>query len=50
MKTSEQHTATYYIETVRTPLSAPVKIDTILVERIRAFKRAKDLHRNKQAE
>jgi len=41
MKTPEQHAAFAYIETARTPLSSPVKIDKILEERMQKFMRAR---------
>lgn len=41
MKTPEQHTAFEYIETARTPLSSPVKIDKILEARMQKFLRAR---------
>lgn len=37
MKTPEQHSAFEYIETARTPLSSPVKIDKILEARMQKF-------------
>lgn len=37
MKTSNQYTVFTYIETARTPLSSPVKIDKILEARMQKF-------------
>lgn len=41
MNTLEQHSTPEYIETARTPLSSPVKIDKILEERMQKFLRAR---------
>lgn len=37
MNTSEQHLTFTYIQTARTPLSSPVKIDKILEARMQRF-------------
>lgn len=44
MKTAQEKELITYIETPR-GLSSPVKLDTLLEERIRAFKRAKQIRR-----
>jgi len=44
MKTPEKPVRIHYIETARTPSPGPVRLDTILEERIKAFRRAKNLH------
>lgn len=44
MKTTRQPLRIHYIVTARTASLAPVKIDTILAERIKAFARAKALN------
>ena len=41
MKTPKKPVLINYIETARTTSPAPVKIDVILAERIKAFQRAK---------
>ena len=44
MKTPTQRPVLYYIHTARSASASPVKIDRILKERIKAFKRAKLLN------
>jgi len=44
MKTAQEKEIITYIQTPR-GLTAPVRLDTVLEERIRAFKRAKQIRR-----
>lgn len=44
MKTQEQKPVITYIQTARSAAKHPVKIDRILKERIKAFRRAKELN------
>ena len=48
MKTTKQPLRIHYIETARTASPAPVKIDIILAERIKAFRRAKELNQTEK--